>query len=88
MNAYSQDLRKMIVGAVEMALAPSLRSGQVVVMVNLLRPTRERVRELIEERGCEVAYLPPYTPDLNLIERTFSKLKGCGAGPKPAAARR
>ncbi len=36
----------------------------------------ERVRELIEERGCELLYLPPYSPDLNHIEEAFAKIKG------------
>ncbi len=36
----------------------------------------ERIRELIEERGCELLYLPPYSPDLNPIEEAFSKIKG------------
>ena len=35
----------------------------------------ERVRELIEERGCEVWFLPAYSPDLNPIEEAFSKIK-------------
>jgi transposase len=33
------------------------------------------VRELVEERGCELNYLPPYSPDLNPIEEAFSKIK-------------
>jgi transposase len=33
------------------------------------------VRELIEERGCKLMYLPPYSPDLNPIEEAFAKLK-------------
>jgi transposase len=33
-------------------------------------------RELIEERGCELLYLPPYSPDLNPIEDAFLKNKG------------
>ena len=56
--------------------APSLRSGQIVVMDNLTTHKGERVRELIEERGCELLYLPPYSPDLNPIEEAFSKIKG------------
>jgi len=36
----------------------------------------ERVRELIEARGCELLYLPPYSPDFNPIEEAFSKIKG------------
>lgn len=57
-------------------LAPSLRPGQVVVMDNLSSHKGSRVRELIEGRGCELIYLPPYSPDLNPIEEAFSKIKG------------
>ena len=60
---------------VEQALAPSLSEGQVVVMDNLAAHKGARVRELLEERGCEVVYLPPYSPDLNPIEQAFAKLK-------------
>ena len=61
---------------IEQAHAPSLRPGQVVVMDNLSAHKGGRVRELVEERGCEVVYLPPYSPDFNPIEQAFSKLKG------------
>jgi len=57
------------------ALCPSLCAGQVVVMDNLSAHKGEKVRELIEERGCELLYLPPYSPDLNPIEQAFSKMK-------------
>ncbi|HEX2097971.1 MAG TPA: IS630 family transposase [Rubrobacteraceae bacterium] len=60
----------------ERALAPSLRPGQVVVMDNLSAHKGGRVREIIESRGCELLYLPPYSPDLNPIEEAFSKVKG------------
>jgi transposase len=60
----------------EQVLAPTLRRGQVVVMDNLSAHKGERVRELIEERGCELIYLPSYSPDLNPIEEAFSKIKG------------
>ena len=56
-------------------LAPTLREGQVVVMDNLSAHKGERVRKLIEDRGCELLYLPPYSPDLNPIEEAFSKVK-------------
>jgi len=59
----------------EWVLAPSLRSGQVVVMDNLSSHKSSRVRELIEGRSCELKYLPPYSPDLNPIEEAFAKLK-------------
>ena len=61
---------------VERVLGPSLRGGQVVVMDNLSAHKGERVRELIEQRGCELLYLPSYSPDLNPIEEAFSKMKG------------
>jgi transposase len=60
---------------VEQVLAPTLRRGQVVVMDNLSAHKGERVRELIEERGCELLYLPSYSPDFNPIEEAFAKIK-------------
>ncbi len=59
----------------ERLLLPSLKRGQVVVMDNLSAHKGPRVRQLIEERGCELLYLPPYSPDLNPIEEAFAKLK-------------
>ena len=44
-------------------------------MDNLTAHKGGRVRELIEGQGCEVVYLPPYSPDFNPIEQAFSKLK-------------
>ncbi len=61
---------------IERFLARSLESGQVVVMDNLSAHKSERVRQLIEEKGCWLLYLPSYSPDLNPIEQAFSKLKG------------
>jgi transposase len=61
---------------VERVLVPSLEGGQVVVMDNLTAHKGERVKELIEQRDCELLYLPPYSPDFNPIEEAFSKIKG------------
>ena len=61
---------------VERVLFPVLCPGQIVVMDNLSAHKGERVRELIEGRGCELLYLPPYSPDLNPIEEAFAKVKG------------
>ncbi len=61
---------------VEKVLVPTLHKGQIVVMDNLSvhRPTR--VRELIESKGCELLYLPSYSPDYNPIEEeAFAKIK-------------
>ena len=60
---------------VERVLAPALKPEQIVVMDNLTSHKGPRVRELIEGRGCELLYLPPYSPDLNPIEEAFAKLK-------------
>ena len=57
-------------------LLPTLEEGQVVVMDNLSSHKGQRVRELIEGEGCELIYLPSYSPDFNPIEQAFSKLKG------------
>ena len=60
---------------VEQILAPTLCRGQVVVMDNLSAHKGERIKELIEGRGCQLVYLPAYSPDLNPIEEAFSKIK-------------
>jgi transposase len=59
----------------EKALAPTLKAGQVVILDNLSAHKPARVRELIECRGCELIYLPSYSPDLNPIEEAFAKIK-------------
>ncbi len=57
-------------------LCPRLRSGHVVVMDNLSSHKVAGVRERIEACGAELLYLPPYSPDLNPIEKAWAKLKG------------
>jgi transposase len=59
----------------EYVLCPQLRSGDVVVMDNLSSHKVNGVRERIEAAGAELLYLPPYSPDLNPIEKAWSKLK-------------
>jgi transposase len=68
--------REVFEAYVEHALAPTLKAGQLVVMDNLPAHKPAKVRELIEERGCELIYLPSYSPDFNPIEEAFSKIKG------------
>jgi transposase len=63
-------------GYVENFLAPTLEEGQIVMMDNLKAHKGERVRQMIEAKGCEVMFLPAYSPDLNPIEEAFSKIKG------------
>lgn len=59
----------------DQVLCPRLRPGQVVVMDNLSSHKVDGVRERIEARGARVLYLPPYSPDLNPIEKAWAKLK-------------
>lgn len=69
---------------VEQVLLSWLRPGQTVIWDNLRVHYRHRVRQLIEQAGCSVVFLPPYSPDFSPIENAFSKLK---AALKAAAAR-
>jgi transposase len=68
--------REVFEAYLERVLAPALSPGQVVVMDNLSAHKGGRIKEILEGRGCELIYLPPYSPDLNPIEQAFSKLKG------------
>ena len=60
---------------VENCLVPTLCKGDVVVMDNLPAHKGLRVEKLIKAVGAELRYLPPYSPDMNPIEKAFSKLK-------------
>ncbi len=56
-------------------LAPRLKRGQVVVLDNLPARKGERAKVLIDEKNCELLYLPPYWSDLDLIEEAFSRIE-------------
>ncbi len=60
---------------VEHVLAPTLHTGDIVVLDNLSSHTGPRVRALIEARGARLQFLPPYSPDFNPIELCWSKVK-------------
>lgn len=60
---------------VESLLASSLRPDQMVVMDNLFVHKGARVRQLIEDRGCQLLFLPAYSPDFSPIEEAFSRTK-------------
>ena len=68
--------REVFEAYLERVLAPTLRPGRVVVVDNLSAHKGGRVKEIVEGRGCELLYLPPYSPDFNPIEQAFSKIKG------------
>jgi transposase len=62
---------------IEQILAPSLQAGQIVILDNLSTHIGEKVRQAIEARGCQLLFLPSYSPDFSPIEEAFSKLKTC-----------
>jgi transposase len=60
---------------VEQILLPTLKAGDIVILDNLSAHKSQHVRELIESIGAELCYLPAYSPDLNPIEKMWSKIK-------------
>jgi hypothetical protein len=56
-------------------LCPKLRKGDVVIMNNLSQHKQAAVEKLIKQKGCELHFLPPYSPDYNPIENSFSQVK-------------
>jgi len=56
-------------------LLPLLPKGKVIVMDNAVFHKSKETVELIENAGCSVLFLPPYSPDLNPIEHTWANLK-------------
>ena len=57
-------------------LAPTLRPGDIVVMDNLSPHKSDPTLALIAQAGAQVLFLPAYSPDLNPIEKMWSKVKG------------
>ena len=60
---------------VKQMLIPELSKGQVVVMDNASFHESKLIKEAIEEAGCKLIFLPPYSPDLNPIEKFWANLK-------------
>jgi transposase len=60
---------------IQTCLNKSLKPGQVLVIDNATFHKGGRIEELIEQAGCKVLYLPPYSPDLNKIEKCWSWIK-------------
>lgn len=60
---------------VKEVLLPTLRLGDIVILDNLSSHKNTRVLELIESVGAEARFLPAYSPDLNPIEKMWSKIK-------------
>jgi transposase len=58
-------------------LCPTLRVGDIVIADNLSAHKAAGVQEAIAATGARLLYLPPYSPDLNPIERCWAKIKTC-----------
>ena len=59
----------------ENALIPELSAGQVIILDNATFHRKNKVRELAQKANCSVIFLPPYSPDLNMIENFWAWLK-------------
>ena len=60
---------------VQTMLVPNLKKKQIVIMDNAPIHKSPKIREAIENAGCFLVYQPPYSPDLNPIEHTWSHIK-------------
>jgi transposase len=67
--------RRLFETYVETQLVPTLEKGDIVIMDNLPAHKSPIAEKAILDRGAQVLFLPPYSPDLNPIEMAFSKLK-------------
>src|SRR4051794_35367294 len=72
-------------------LLPSLSPGTVIVVDNVGAHQPDRIGELVTAAGCQLVFLPAYSPDLSPIEEAFSKIKTlvkAAAAHPPGAGRR
>jgi transposase len=70
-------------GFCEHFLAPALRPGDLVVLDNLSSHKTLAAETVVKAAGARFVYLPPYSPDLNPIEKLFSKIKQLIRGLRP-----
>ena len=68
---------------VQHVLLPTLKPGDVVILDNLSPHKHPQTTQLVEQAGASVRYLPPYSPDLNPIEKMWSKVKAALRSTKP-----
>ena len=66
---------KVIEVWLEQCLLPQVQVGQVIIMDNAPFHNSRKIRELIESAGCELLFLPSYSPDLNPIEHWWNQIK-------------
>ena len=71
--------REVFLRFLDEVLCPKLEPGDVLIRDNLSAHKVAGVRERVQARGASLLYLPPYSPDLNPIEKAWFKLKRCSA---------
>jgi transposase len=71
-GATNKDVFKVYI---ETFLLPTLNKGDIVILDNLSAHKGKEIQELVESAGLEIWFLPPYSPDLNPIEKMWSKVK-------------
>jgi transposase len=57
------------------SIIKELKAGQIVIMDNASFHKSQKTRDLIESVGCKLIFLPPYSPDLNPIEKFWANMK-------------
>ena len=82
--------RRIFETYVEKELAPTLAKGDIVILDNLAAHKSKAAERVIRARGAWILFLPPYSPDLNPIEKAFAKLKTLlrAKGPSMPSGRR
>lgn len=60
---------------VEHVLLPTLQPGDMVIVDNLAAHKSKKVEALLAQKGCQIVFLPAYSPDLSPIENAFAKIK-------------
>lgn len=60
---------------IEQSLLPELSPGMTVILDNAAFHKSKATEQLIRSAGCELLFLPPYSPDLNPIETTWANIK-------------
>ena len=57
------------------ALIPNLIPGQVLILDNASFHKSAESQKMVEDAGCKILFLPPYSPDLNPIEKYWANMK-------------
>lgn len=73
---------RMYVAYIEKVLSPVLKPGDIVIMDNLNVHKSEVAKRFVQAKQCSYVYLPAYSPDLNPIEKMWSKVKQLLRGVK------